>query len=116
MTPGKGKQLRGVDIINYYSTYRSKATTQKQFRSESTLTFVFVFYRFTFTDEDGYNLGVLLFPEKTASNYAYSISFSYLHIHKKIFADTAATSSWYLQFTIPRCVLCMCVVNFVLYL
>lgn len=69
MTPGKGKQTRGVDIRNYYSTFRSKATTQKQFRSEFTLAFVFTLYRFSIIDECGYNLWVLLFPEKMASNY-----------------------------------------------
>lgn len=69
MTPGKGKQPKGVDIINDYSTFRSKATTQKQFRSDFTLTFVFAFYRFTFIDECGYNLWLLLFLEKMASNY-----------------------------------------------
>lgn len=64
VTPGKGKQPRGVDIINYDSTSRSKATAQKQFRSEFTLTFVFAFYRFTFIGECEYSLWVLLFPEK----------------------------------------------------
>lgn len=68
MTPGKAKQPRGVDIINYNSTHRSKATTQKKFKSEFTLTFVFAFYRFTFIDECEYNIWVLLFPEKKASD------------------------------------------------
>lgn len=66
MTPGNGKQLRSVDIINFYSTFRRKTTTQRQFRSEFVLTFLFAFYRFTFIDECGYNLGVLLLPAKIA--------------------------------------------------
>lgn len=69
MIPGQGKQLRGVNIINYYSSFRSKAITQKQFRSEFTFRFVFTFCIFTFTDDCGYNLWVLLFPGKNASNY-----------------------------------------------
>lgn len=68
MIPGKGKQLKDVNIVNYYSSCRSKAITQQQYRSEFTLRFVFTFCRFTFTDDCGYNLQVLPFPDKNASN------------------------------------------------
>lgn len=68
MIPGKGKQRRSVNTIKYYSSFRGKAITQKQFRSEFTLRFVFTFCRFTFTDDCGHNLRILLFPDKNASN------------------------------------------------
>lgn len=87
--PGKGEQPRGVDIINYYSTFRSKASTQKQFRSESTLTFVFTSYRFTFIDERAYNLWVLLFLGKNSIKLCLEYFFNtyiftrkYLQVHQ----------------------------------
>lgn len=65
--PDKDKQLRDFNII-YNSSFRSKAVTQKQFRSEFTLRFLFTFCRFTFTDDCGYDLKVHLFADKNTSN------------------------------------------------
>jgi len=105
--PCKGEQLRGVNIVNYYSSFRSKAITQKQFRSEFTLRFLFAFCRFTFTDDCGYNLWVLPFPDKNVSN-----SLEY-------FCNTYIFTRKYLQICQPHllgalryqhCVQCMCCV------
>lgn len=56
MRAGKGKQLRDIDIINYYSSFRRKAVAQKEFRSEFTLRFVFTFCTCTSTEYHEYTL------------------------------------------------------------